>query len=81
MKHLDVKIYKIKYEINVKKQFAIGGYFICKSVSLEKVCRPILKKIEDQECFKIDQRDLNQTKTHKFHKDFELTKVFLNLAI
>lgn len=63
-----------------EQRMSIASWFICKPISPEKVCEDIIKKVRDNECLKIDQRSLNQTKIAKFMHDLELTKNFMKFG-
>lgn len=74
------KEYQQKLKDKCFEQFAIGSYFICKPINSDEICRGIIDKLRNKECFRIDQRGLNQTKISKFLKDLELTKNFLRFG-
>lgn len=74
------KEYQLALKDRCYEQFAIGAYFICKPISSDAVCRVVVDKLKNKECFRIDQRALNQTKIAKFLKDLQLTKNFLKFG-
>lgn len=74
------KEYQLALKAKCYEQFAIGAYFICKPISSDAICRVVVDKLKNKECFRIDQRALNQTKIAKFLKDLQLTKNFLKFG-
>lgn len=73
-------LFQKKLKEKCKETFTWTSFYVCKPIEWKETCKVVYEKIKNKECFKIDQRGLNQTKISSFMNDLNSAKSFLKFG-